>query len=56
MEVLNELMKKGLSKFIEGKSGGANILNISTEQLNIGRNNILFIKEYLSVENFCSFL
>ena len=53
MEVLiNELMKKGLSKdSLKAKVfGGANILNISTEQLNIGRNNILFIKEYLSVE------
>lgn len=53
MEVLiNELMKKGINKaHLKAKVfGGGNILNISHERLSIGKNNILFIKEYLAEE------
>lgn len=53
MEVLiNELMKKGISKnHLKAKVfGGGNILNISHDNINIGRNNILFVKEYLGEE------
>lgn len=53
MEVLiNELMKKGINKsHLKAKVfGGGNILKIDNENLNIGRNNILFIKEYLAEE------
>lgn len=54
MELLiNDLMKKGLNKSeLKAKVfGGANMLNLTHEQLNIGKNNILFIKEYLHEEN-----
>jgi len=54
MEVLiNEFIKRGIDKknLRVKVFGGGNILNIKHDNLNIGKNNIIFALNYLKIEN-----